>query len=157
MISDNPVLTVEEIYKQAMPLGTTIIAAGDAQARPVRWVVAMEPDSQAPYLEGGELVLLSPGKGDAVAMIRTCAEANVAAIATLSPLSPLALANAEAAHLPVMQLPSGTRIRDVERVVVGLLLDRQGHVERRSTQIYQQLVQLASENAGLEQIIHELA
>src|SRR5262249_24608741 len=100
---------------------------------------------------------LSPSKGDAVAMIRTCAEANVAAIATLSPLSPLALANAEAAHLPVMQLPSGTRIRDVERVVVGLLLDRQGHVERRSTQIYQQLVQLASENAGLEQIIHELA
>src|SRR5258708_9904519 len=157
MISDNPVLTVEEIYKQAMPLGTTVIAAGDAQSRPVRWVVAMEADSQAPYLEGGELVLLSPGKNDGAATIRACAEANVAAIATLTALTPLALANAEAAHLPILQLPPGARSREVERVVVGLLLDRQGHVERRSTQIYQQLVQLASENVGLEQIIHELA
>jgi purine catabolism regulator len=157
MISDNPVLSVEEIYKQAMPLGTTVIAAGDAQSRPVHWVVAMEADSQVPYLEGGELVLLSPGKNDAAVTIRACAEANVAAIATLTALTPLALANAEAAHLPVLQLPPGTRIRDVERVVIGLLLDRQGHVERRSTQIYQQLVQLASENVGLEQIIHELA
>ena len=57
MISDNPVLTVEEIYKQALPLGTTIIAAGDAQSRPVHWVVAMEADAQVPYLEGGELVV----------------------------------------------------------------------------------------------------
>src|SRR5260370_14269237 len=139
MISDNPVLTVEEIYKQAMPLGTTVIAAGDAQSRPVHWVVAMEADSQVPYLEGGELVLLSPGKNDVAATIRACAEANVAAIATLTALTPLALANAEAAHLPILQLPPGTGMRDVERLVGGRLLDRQGNEGGRRPEIDKQL------------------
>lgn len=157
MITENPVLTIDEVNKLALPLGTTVVASGDQIMRPVRWAVTANGDAPLPYLEGSELVLLVPGKVDTAAMLRACAEANVAAVVSLSPLPPLALAAAEMAHLPVLQLPAGSRIRDVERSVVGLLLDRQGHMERRSAQIYQQLIQLASENVGLEQIIHELA
>ncbi len=157
MITEKPILTIDEVTRLALPLGTTVVASGDQIMRTVRWAVTANGDTPLPYLEGGELVLLVPGKADVAAMLRACADANVAAVASLSPLPPMALAAAEMAHLPVLQLPAGTRIRDVERSVVGLLLDRQGHMERRSAQIYQQLIQLASENAGLEQIIHELA
>lgn len=157
MITENPVFTIEEVSKLALPLGTSIVAGGDQVTRPVRWVVTANADAPLPYLEGGELILLIPGKSDATTSIRACIDAHVAAVVCLTGLSPLALATAEMAHLPVLQLPANARIRDVERSVVGLLLDRQGHVERRSVQIYEQLIQLASENVGLEQIIHELA
>jgi purine catabolism regulator len=114
-------------------------------------------DSPLPYLEGNELILLIPGKSDGTAIVRACIQANVAAVISLAALPPMALAMAEMAHLPVLQLPANSRIREVERAIVGLLLDRQGYIERRSTQVYQQLVQLASENVGLDRIVHELA
>jgi purine catabolism regulator len=156
MISDQPVLTVDSLTKLALPLGTKVVAAGDSISRPVRWAIAVSPDSPLPYMEGGELVLLTPGKGDIVSLIRACAEAHSAAIVTSTPLTPMAIAVAEAVHVPVLQLPANSRIRDIERTILGLLLDRRGHIERHSTQIYQQLIQLASENVGLERIVHEL-
>jgi purine catabolism regulator len=156
MITETPTLTVENVCKLALPLGTTVVASGDMLSRPVRWVVSVNADAPLPYLEGSELILLIPGKGETTPAIRACAEANVAAIIALTPLSPLALATAQMADLPVLQLPAGSRIRDVERAIIGLLLDRQGFIEQRSVQIYQQLVQLASENVGLERIIQEL-
>jgi PucR family transcriptional regulator, purine catabolism regulatory protein len=156
-VTENPLLTVEEIIKQALPLGTTVIAGSDSLGRPVRWALSVATDAPLPYLEGGELICLAPGKADPITTIRACAQANVAALVTLSPLAPMAIAAAETAHLPILQTPNGTRIRDVERGVVGLLMDRQGNIERRSMQIYQQLIELASENIGLTQIIHELA
>jgi purine catabolism regulator len=157
MISDTPTLTVDSISKLALPLGTQIVAGGDSIARAVRWAVAVSVDSPLPYLEGNELILLIPGKSDGTAIVRACAEANAAAVISLAALPPMALATAEMAHLPVLQLPANSRIREVERAIVGLLLDRQGYIERRSTQVYQQLVQLASENVGLDRIVHELA
>jgi purine catabolism regulator len=110
-----------------------------------------------PYLEGGELILLMPGKADLTEFINACAAAGAAAIAAPPPISPIALATAEMAKLPILQLPANGNIRDIERSVIGLLLDHQNHLERRSTQIYQQLVQLASENIGLDKLIHELS
>src|SRR5258708_2074061 len=143
---ENPQLTVEEVSKLALPLGTTVIAGGDAVINPVRWALAVGADSPLPYLEGSELLCLIPGQSDPINTIIAAAEAKVAALVTLVPLSPVAIATAQKLHLPVLQLPAGTRIRDVERAVVGLLLDRQGSIERRSAQIYEQLIQLASEN-----------
>src|SRR5437763_12049695 len=99
MISDTPALTLDNVIKLALPLGTTITAAGDALARPVRWVVAVSADSPLPYLEGGELLLMTPGKNDVTPLLRAGAEANVAAVATLTTLTPMALANAEMVHL----------------------------------------------------------
>src|SRR4051794_9942194 len=125
MITENPLLTVEEVSKLALPLGTTIVAGADGVVHPVRWALAVGSDSPLPYLEGGELLCLIPGQSDLISTITAAAEAKVAALVTLSPLSPVAIATAEKLHLPVLQLPAGTRIRDVERAVVGLLLDRQ--------------------------------
>src|SRR5436853_243611 len=157
MNTENPLLTVEEVSKLALPLGTSLVAGADAVSRPVRWALAVGIDSPLPYLEGGELLCLIPGQSDPIGTITASAEAKVSALVTLSPLTPLAIATAEKLHLPVFQLPAVTRIRDVERAIVGLLLDRQGYIERRSAQIYEQLIGLASENVGLTQIIHELA
>lgn len=157
MINEMQLLNVEEIRRQALPLGTTVVAGGEWVSRPVRWAVAAAGDAPLPYLEGGEMILLMPGKEDTTQTIHGCVEANAAAVVVVSNLPHMALIAAETAHLPILQLPANTRIRDVEQAVVMLLLDRKGYAERRSNQIYQQLIQLASENVGLDQIVHELA
>ena len=72
----------------------------------------------------GELVLLTPGKNDITPLLRACSEAKATAVATLMPLTAMALANAEIVHLPVLQLPAGSRIRDVERTVERGIVDQ---------------------------------
>ncbi len=157
MISQAVALTVDDIHALALPPGTVLVAGSESAQTAVRWAITIASDSPLPYLEGGELLLLMPGSKDATALIKAALEAGVAGIATVSPLSALALGTAQLARLPVLQLPPGSRLRDVERAVIALLLDRQGNTERRGVQIYQQLIQLAAENNGLERIIHELA
>jgi PucR family transcriptional regulator, purine catabolism regulatory protein len=160
-------LTLDEVLRAALPLGTRVLVAADVLVqRPVRWVVTVSPNAAMPYLEGGEIVILLPGSDqntlqNVTEFVRACAAANAAALVLVSGgasgIAPASLAAAEIAHLPVLQLPEGSRIRDVERMIMGLLLDQQGQIERRSTQIYRQLVQRASENAGLEAIVRELS
>src|SRR5258707_10194592 len=157
VINEMQLLSVEEIRRQALPLGTTVVAGGEWLSRQVRWAVAAAADAPLPYLEGGEMILLMPGKGDVTPTIQGCVAANAAAVVVVSNLPHIALITAENAQVPVLQLPANTRIRDVEQAVALLLLDRQSYAERRSNQIYQQLIQLASDNAGLDQIVHELA
>src|SRR5258707_5676514 len=99
MITDKPVVTVDDICKLALPLGIAVVAGGDSTTRPVRWTVAAIAESPLAYLEGGELVLLLPGKSDLTETIRARIEVNVAAIATLAPLPALSLSDAESAQL----------------------------------------------------------
>jgi len=71
--------------------------------------------------------------------------------------SPTAIAEANAYGIPVLVLPSGTRIRMVEKQVVSLLVDRKGQIERRDTQIYRQLTQISSRNEGMPELIGTMA
>src|SRR5262245_36920611 len=157
MIPDKTKLTLETVTRMVLPLGTTILTAGDNTSRPIRWAVTINADAALPYLEGGELVLLVSGKGDLGPVIRACAEARVAAVVCSPPISASTLSAAALAELPMLQLPPDSRLRDVERTIISYLIDQTGHIERRSIQIYQQLIQLASQNVGLEQITHELS
>ncbi len=158
MLSESSAITVAELCRAALPLGTLVCAGHRAVGRPVRWVIAVQANGALPYLEGGELVLLTPPlpAHDQKALIQALTAAQVAAVACLPPPDPVFLALAESEGLPVLQLPAGSRIREVERVALGMLLDRQGHLERRGAQLYDQLMQLVSANAGLEDIVNEI-
>lgn len=155
MLSDTSLLTLETLWREALPPNTQLLT-GDLD-RPVQWVVTVTPGAALPHVEGGELVLLTPGEHGLQVVFGECKRAGVAGVACLPPISPVALAMAEAAGLTVLQLPPGSRIREVERAVLGVLLDRRGNVEQLSAQINRQLVQLASENVGLEGLVHGIA
>jgi purine catabolism regulator len=157
MIAPVSTFTLEEVLRLALPLGTMALAASHYVVRQVRWALTVNPDNALPYLEGGEVIILTPGKADLHDFIHACAEAGATAIVMPPPISPMALAAAEIAKLPILQLPANSNLRDVERAIISLLLDHQHLLEQRSTQVYQQLVQLASENIGLDKLIHELS
>ncbi|RMF51642.1 MAG: hypothetical protein D6749_07295 [Chloroflexota bacterium] len=159
MVAEATLLTVAEICRLALPLKAKIVAAPQAAERPVRWALTISSDAPLPYLEGDELLLVAPSEQPCHPhnLIAACSRAKVAAVAIFEPVDPLLMALAEAERLPVIALPQGSRLRDLERSIISLLLDRQGHFERRSAQIYEQLIEIATENVGLEDIAETLS
>ncbi|HRE46585.1 MAG TPA: helix-turn-helix domain-containing protein [Aggregatilineales bacterium] len=155
MSDHHPGITLSDLVRFALPLNTTFAAGGGSVDRHVRWVVTAE--DTPPYMEGGEFILLAAQTDQLSAVMSACAERGAVAFAAPPPLSPVALAQAESAGVPLLLLPSGAHLREIERTALGLILDRNGHLERLSAGIYQQMVQLASENAGLGRIIETLA
>ncbi|MHB8624974.1 MAG: helix-turn-helix domain-containing protein [Aggregatilineales bacterium] len=152
-------LTVEDVRRQALPLGTVILAGGERLDTTVRWTAVVAPGGRLPYLEGGELLLTLPGETDSdtlVHLIDAAREMNVAAVITPDQWPSPALATAQLCGLPVLRLPPGSRVREIEQSILALILDRAHSTERRGAQIYEQLVQLAAESSSLDRLVHEL-
>ena len=158
-------ITVEDIRKLALPLGTHVIAGNGLLNRPVSWTTVIYPEDEISMkpLQQGELVLLSPLEGKVtrqttdVDVIRWAADKKAAAVVLMEGASPTAIAEAKAYGIPVLTLPASTRIRQVEQAVVSLLVDRKVQIERRGTQIYRQLTQISSRNEGMPELINTMS
>jgi purine catabolism regulator len=159
-------LTVEDVRKLALPLGTRVSAGeGLLLSRPVAWTTVIYPsDSVASKtLQNDELILVAPRDANSprqtsdVDVVRWASENKASAVVLSDSPSPNAIAEANAYGIPVMSLPNGSRIRMVEKAVVSLLVDHKGQIERRGTQIYRQLTQISSRNEGMAELISEMA
>ena len=157
-------VTVEEIRKLALPLSTHIVSGEGLLNRAVTWTTVIHPeddiDSKSSQLH--ELILIAPVTNPNKAhsdseLIHWASQAKASAIVFSSPVSPTALAEAKSYNLPVMTLSSDARIRDVEKTIVRLLVNRKGQIERRGTQIYRQLTQISSRNEGMDELIGAMA
>lgn len=158
-------ITVEDIRKLALPLGTRVVAGDGLLHRQVTWTTVVYPDDtpSPKALQAGEIILVAPREGHEVRanydvdIVRWASDAQAAAVVLSDPASPGAIAEAKAYGIPVLTLPAGNRIRLVEKTIVSLLVDRKGQIERRGTQIYRQLTQISSRNEGLPELINAMA
>lgn len=157
-------LTVEDVRKQALPLGTRVITGDGHLHTAVTWTTVIYPDDnlQSKNLQAGELVLVAPFNTNTrpnldVDILRWAADVQSAAVVMSDNVSPSAIAEAKAYGLPVLILPPDSRVRLVEKTVVSLLVDRKGQLERRATQIYRQLTQISSHNEGMAELINAMA
>ncbi len=159
------VISVEDVRKLALPLGTRVIAGDGLLNRQVTWTTILYPENAVPTTppQEGEIVLVAPlGSGQPriindVDAIRWASDMKAAAVVLSDNASPTAIAEAKAYSIPVLALPPGNRIRVVERAIVSLLVDRKGQIERRGTQIYRQLTQISSRNEGMPELINAMA
>jgi purine catabolism regulator len=159
------ILTVEDVRKLALPLGTRVVTGDGLLNRPVSWtsLIYLDDNFTAKSLQPDELVLVapqantkSPGHSD-VDAVRWAADQKAAAMVLQDNPSPTALAEAKAYSMPILTLPPGNRPRMVEKTIVSLLVDRKGQFERRGTQIYRQLTQISSRNEGMAELINAMA
>src|SRR5688572_3661131 len=159
------ILTVEDVRKLALPLGTRVVTGDGLLNRPVSWtsLIYLDDNFTAKTLQPDELVLVapqanakSPGHTD-VDAVRWAADQKAAAMVLQDNPSPTALAEAKAYSMPILTLPPGNRPRMVEKTIVSLLVDRKGQFERRGTQIYRQLTQISSRNEGMSELINAMA
>lgn len=166
MIDDDQKITVEDIRKLALPLGTRVVAGDGLLARTVSWFTVLYPTHNMSNLpntaQPAEIVLVAPienalGRNHDIDLIRWASDQNAAAVVMSDSASSPAIAEANAYGLPVMLLPGGVHIRQVERAVVSLLVDRKGQIDQRGTQIYRQLTEISSRNEGIGELVNAMA
>ena len=157
-------ITVEDVRKLAMPLSAHIISGEGRLDRAVTWATVIHPedDLASKSIRKHELILFAPVSNPSKArtdseLVRWSAEAQAAAVAFSAAISPTALAEAKAYHLPVLALSSDTRVRDVERTIIRLLAHRKSQMERRGAQIYRQLTEISARNEGMDELIGAMA
>lgn len=157
-------ITVEEIRKLALPLSTHIISGEGLLDRIVAWTTVIHPedDLSAKTLQANELLLVAPitnpNKANSDSeIVHWSTKIKATAIVFSGSVSPTALAEAKSSSLPIMTLPSDIRIREVEKTIISLLVNRRGQIERRGTQIYRQLTQISSRNEGMDELIGAMA
>jgi purine catabolism regulator len=157
-------ITVEDVRKQALPLGTRVLAGDSQMSRPVSWTTVIYPEDNisSKTLQNGEMVLVAGQENGTrrvndVEIVRWASDLGASAVVLSDAASPGAIAEANAYAIPVLVLPNGSRIRLVEKAVVSLLVDHKGQIERRGMQIYRQLTQISSRNEGMPELISAMA
>lgn len=158
-------LTVEDVRRLALPLGTRVVTGEGLLNRPVVWasVIYMDEHFASKNIQAGEILLVAPpdnfGRNTVsdVDIVRWSADIQAAAVVYSAAPSPSAVAEAKAYNMPILSLPAGAKTRLVERNIVSLLVDRKGQLERRGTQIYKQLTQISSRNDGMAELISAMA
>jgi PucR family transcriptional regulator, purine catabolism regulatory protein len=158
-------VTVEDVRKLALPLGTRVVAGDGLLNRTVAWTTVIYPEdsTSTKTLQTNEIVLFAPQESNGarvttdVDVIRWASESRAAAVVISENASPTALAEAKAYGIPVLALPAGSRPRLVEKAIVSLLVDRKGQLDRRGTQIYRQLTQISSRNEGMSELVNAMA
>ncbi len=153
--------TVRDLLRSALPMGTHVVAGQKGLGRIVTWTSVLHTRPPAfPSLEGRELALLSldalhllNDKLTLADIVSDLAAVEVAAIGVVGNVDARARAVAEDIGIPLLNLPQGTSLRQVERDVVKVLVGPMPSAEQRGMEIHQQLLQLSTENRGMAALI----
>jgi len=163
-ITRTPDLTVEEIRKLALPLSTHVLSGEGMLDRPVSWTTIIHPEDDivSKSVQRSELILVAsvsnpPKAHSDTELVQWAASASASAVVFSDQVSTTALAESKARDLPVLALSGDVRIREVEKSIISLLVNRKGQIERRGTQIYRQLTQISSRNEGMKGLLAAMA
>lgn len=159
-----PDLTVEEIRKLTLPLSTHVLSGEGLLDHPVSWTTIIHPedDIMSKSVQRNELVLVAsvsnpPKAHSDTELVQWAARAGASAVVFSGQVSTTALAESKSRDLPVLALSDDARIREVEKSIIRLLVNRKGQIERRGTQIYRQLTQISSRNEGMKGLLAAMA
>ena len=163
-ITRTPDLTVEEIRKLTLPLSTHVLSGEGMLDRPVSWTTIIHPEDDivSKSVQRSELILVAsvsnpPKAHSDTELVQWAARAGASAVVFSGQVSTTALAESKARDLPVLALSGEVRIREVEKSIISLLVNRKGQIERRGTQIYRQLTQISSRNEGMKGLLAAMA
>ncbi|MBI3953392.1 MAG: helix-turn-helix domain-containing protein [Chloroflexi bacterium] len=156
--------TVEQLWRQALPQETGLLAGAKGLAREVSWVTTLRPRPPAfDVLKGGELALVSLQTLrllDSTLTLRrllaSLTEVDVAAVAVLGTVPQDAREAAESQHLPLLQLPERSSLAEVEQRALRLVFEQQSQLQQLGQEAYRQLTELAISGRGTAAIAEKL-
>jgi PucR family transcriptional regulator, purine catabolism regulatory protein len=156
-------LTVAEVLRLALPSDTQVAAGAAGLDRGVSWArVAGTRPLAAGSLEDGDLVVFAvlpaalAGDG-ARRLVDLLVETRAAGLLLVQPAPAALVEAADTAGLPVLVAPPGSRAADLERAVVGLIVDSRSQLRQRADETSQRLTRIALEDRGLGAIVQALA
>lgn len=160
----SPPVSLSEILRLALPSGSRVVSGEACLGRRIHWarVLGTRTGGLA-GVEGGELLILSGALAGSAADVRTLSRLipeMVAAGATAflvagTPPNPLIVA-CVANDVPLLAVPDATALAEVERAIIGLILDRDAQVRRRAEEVHGKLLAAMLGNAGLPALLAAL-
>jgi len=153
-------VTLNELLRLALPVGTEYVGRAEQQTRVVKWAVVVNlPLSAELDIEADDLVLLSgePLEASTVSAIELLAHAGVAAVISCGPVPEPVIAMARTLDLPLVILPSSSSLRQAHQSALTLITNRRAQTSLRAAQVRQHLAQLVTEGAGLEALVWAMA
>lgn len=153
--------TIRDLLRLALPPGSALVTSSDGLSQHISHAVSLRATLPAfPQLRGGEIALISVGQARLLderltlpTIVRRLADVPVAAIAVLGEIDDDALEVARSADLPLLRLPDGSDLREVEREIQRLIFDPDLQIERRAAQLYSELTRHVAADDGAESIV----
>ena len=157
-------VSVAEVLRLALPAGSRVVGGESGLGREVGWAVVLRPEALSfEELDGGELVLLASaapevflGQPWLVQLMDRLNAERVSAVALAGGVPDEIPALADRLGLPTISLPEGVVLHEIERLVLGTILNHRAQLEQRGVQIYRQLAQLVTGDRGIGAIVETL-
>jgi purine catabolism regulator len=158
-------ITVRNLLEHGLPAGTQVVAGEAGLDDEVTWATRPAPSPPAfGHLRGGELVLLTAKALQSVderltleGAIRQLAASGVSAIAFAGRIAATARTVAEAAALPLLQLPADVDLATLERETSHLIAERRREAHRQGLEAGRRLMELAIAGESLAVVARTLA
>jgi PucR family transcriptional regulator, purine catabolism regulatory protein len=160
----HPYVTVEDVWRGALPKGTQLAGGASGSRREVVWCAVLRARSPAfSGLRGGELLLVDLKVLTAVdprlslgRVLESLAGQGVAGAAVAGRVSPEARRVADDTGLPLFVLPAGAALDQVEQQVLRYVVDQRAELHERAQDLHRQLSELALAGRGLSALLARL-
>jgi len=159
-----PHVSVEDVWRGALPEGTELVAGAAGLQREVVWCSQLK--ARAPAIEplrGGELLLVDTSllalvdpRLTLVRLLDGLAAQGVAALGVLGAPAGEARERADALGLPLLVLPKGQVPGDVSDRVLRFMVTRRAELHERAQDLHRQLSELALAGRGLDALLRRL-
>jgi purine catabolism regulator len=158
-------ITVRELIEQVLPEETQVVAGETGLGGEVTWATRPRPTPPAfGHLSHGELVLLGGKTLQNIderltleGVIKQLAGFNVSAVAFAGRVTATAKATADAAGLPLLQLPADADLSHLERRAADLISEKRRDAQRRGHDSGRKLMELAISGESVPTLARTLA
>lgn len=149
-------VNIGDVLRLALPLQTAVAAGKDPTRRKVDWVVVLTSWDNLPLqAQTHDLVILPSTLQERltdklfIPKLHTLAELDVAGILLFQAVSEQTAVEATRLDLPLLIAPPETSVREANRAIAALLVDRHSATTERGLQLYRTLSEMSREEQGI--------
>ncbi len=161
---ESALITVRDVWRGALPEGSELLGGGVGLERRVEWATTLRTRPPAfEAIKGGEMALvpvasirLLDERLDLADVMTGLAEKGGVAVAVVGDASPASLSVAERRHMPLLRLPDGVHVTEIQQAVVRFIVEQRTVLHERAQLLQMELMQLALGGAGADAIVARL-
>ncbi|MGH7723349.1 MAG: PucR family transcriptional regulator ligand-binding domain-containing protein, partial [Candidatus Dormibacteria bacterium] len=161
---ESALITVRDVWRGALPEGTELLGGGAGLDRRVEWATTLRTRPPAfEAVKGGEMALvpvasirLLDERLELADVMNGLAEKGGVAVAVVGDASPASLGVADRRLMPLLRLPDGSHVTEMQQSVVRYIVEQRTVLHERAQLLQMELLQLALGGAGTDAIVARL-